>query len=284
MDVPGILTRNVDDCVLILNAIAGTDQLDSTTLDESLAPIEIPSTDISVRGLRVGIPNEYNHAELNQEIHNTWMRVSNLLKEAGADVVPVSLPHTEYSIVCYSVLNQCEVASNMARYDGIEYGLRADESMSTERLYAKTRSLGFNNVVRSRILTGNYYLLSENYNDYFVKAMKARRLIAQDFDAVWNDNIDILLTPTTLSDAPIYKDFISQDNQTQCSVQDYCTQPANMAGIPAINLPISLSKRGLPLSLQLMAPFLHEQRLLTVAKWLEDAVKFPRIYLKESCL
>ncbi|KAH0566982.1 glutamyl-tRNA(Gln) amidotransferase subunit A, mitochondrial isoform X1 [Cotesia glomerata] len=284
MDVPGILTRNVDDCLLILNAIAGTDQLDSTTLDQSLTPIEISSTDINVRGLRVGIPNEYNHAELNQEVHNTWMGVSNLLKEAGAEVVPVSLPHTEYSIVCYSVLNQCEVASNMARYDGIEYGLRADESMSTERLYAKTRSLGFNNVVRSRILTGNYFLLSENYDDYFVKAMKARRLIAQDFDAVWNDNIDILLTPTTLSDAPIYKDFISQDNQTQCSVQDYCTQPANMAGIPAINVPISLSNKGLPLSLQLMAPFLHEQRLLTVAKWLEDAVKFPRIYLKESCL
>ncbi|XP_057324993.1 glutamyl-tRNA(Gln) amidotransferase subunit A, mitochondrial [Microplitis mediator] len=285
MDVPGILARNVDDCLVILNAVAGTDPLDSTTLDEALPPVKLPRADeICVEGLRIGIPNEYNHAELNQEIRNCWMGVSAILKEAGAQVVPVSLPHTKYSIVCYSVLNQCEVASNMARYDGIEYGLRADETSSTEQLYAKTRSMGFNDVVRSRILTGNYYLLSENYDNYFVRAMKVRRLIAQDFDAAWNDNIDILLTPTTLSDAPVYSDFVREDNQTQCSVQDYCTQPANMSGIPALNIPITLSKKGLPLSLQLMAPFLHEERLMTVAKWIEDAVKFPRVQLKDTSL
>ncbi|XP_034949268.1 glutamyl-tRNA(Gln) amidotransferase subunit A, mitochondrial-like [Chelonus insularis] len=285
MDVPGILTRNIDDCILVFNAIAGPDLLDSTTLDKEFNPVKLEdSSSLNITGLKIGIPKEYHLPELDQDIAECLKKVSNLLEQAGASVIPVSLPHTKYSIVCYSVLNQCEVASNMARYDGIEYGFRADESSSTEELYAKTRSLGFNDVVRSRILTGNYFLLEDNYEDYFVKAMKIRRLIAEDFDNVWNSNIDILLTPTTLSDAPLYKDFISIDNQTQCSVQDYCTQPANMAGIPAINVPITLSSKGLPLSLQLMAPFLHEEQLFRVAKWIETAVEFPRIELKDERL
>lgn len=283
MDVPGVLARRVDDCLLLLNSIAGPDNMDSTTLQQEYFPIELADS-VDVRGLRIGIPKEYHPAELSDEVAACWLRVSRLLDEAGATIVPVSLPHTEWSIVCYSVLNQCEVASNMARYDGVEYGLRADNAESTDELYAKTRSLGFNDVVRSRILTGNYFLLAENYDDYFVKAMKVRRLIAQDFEAVWNDNIDVLLTPTTLSDAPLYSDFVTADNQTQCSIQDFCTQPANMAGIPAINVPVDISRRGLPLSLQLMAPYLHEKRLLAVAKWIESAVEFPPLTLKDSSL
>lgn len=139
------------------------------------------------------------------------------------------MPHTKYSIVCYSILNQCEVASNMARYDGIEYGFRADEDASVEKLYAETRRIGLNEVVRHRILAGNYFLLSRNYEKYFVQALKVRRSIANDFDNVWND-VQILLTPTTLTDAPLYKDFVQKTNRDQCAVQDYCTQPANMAG------------------------------------------------------
>lgn len=283
MDVPGILTRTIDDSVLIFNTIGGFDAADSTTIENKFKSIELPDN-IDVKGLRIGIPREYHPSELSPEISDCWQKISNLLVEAGATIVPVSLPHTEYSIVCYSVLNQCEVASNMARYDSLEYGFRADENRSSEELYAKSRSIGFNDVVRSRILTGNYFLLTENYEDYFVKAMKIRRLISQDFDNVWNLNIDLLLTPTTLSDAPRYKDFIAEDNQTQCSIHDFCTQPANMAGIPAINVPIKLSSKGLPLSLQLMAPFLHEERLFTVAKWIEKTVEYPRIELRDTKL
>lgn len=283
MDVPGILTRSVDDASVILNAIAGPDPLDSTTFKTPYVSFELPSS-IDLTGLRIGIPKEYRCHELTKEVDSNWAEVSQLLEEAGARVFPVSLPHTEYSIVCYSVLNQCEVASNMARYDGLEYGHRADESSTVDQLYAKSRSQGFNDVVRSRILGGNYFLLTENYEDYFVRAMKVRRLIAEDFDRVWQSGVDLLLTPTTLSDAPRYCDFISEDNQTQCSVQDFCTQPANMAGIPAVSIPIKLSKKGLPLSLQLMAPQLCEERLLTVAKWIEDVVKFPRLVLKDESL
>lgn len=283
MDVPGILTRNIDDCITILNAIAGPDDYDSTTIKKTFNPIELTNS-IDVSGLRVGIPKEYNSFELNDEVKNTWNNVANLLTEAGAIVSEISMPHTDLSAVCYSVLNQCEVASNMSRYDGIEYGLRANENTSTEKLYAKSRSMGFNDVVRSRILTGNYYLLQENYDDYFLKAMKIRRLISNDFNNIWNNCVDVILTPTTLTDAPLYKDFISKDNQTQCLQQDYCTQPANLAGIPAINIPICHSSRGMPLSLQLMTPFLHDKQLFNVAKWIENAVQYPKLVLNNTKL
>ena len=283
MDVPGIITRRVDDAVLILNAIAGPDTCDSTTLKKEYSPISL-SDKIDVNGLRIGIPKEYRLAEISDEVNACWQNVAQMLEEAGAKIVSVSLPHTEFSIVCYSVLNQCEVASNMARYDGIEFGYRADEHFSTEELFAKTRSAGFNDVVRSRILAGNYFLLQENYENYFIKAMKVRRLIAQDFESVWDSGVDLLLTPTTLSDAPHYRDFIKVDNQTQCSLQDYFTQPANMAGLPAVNIPINISKRGLPLSLQLMSPVLHESTLLSVAKWIEESVQFPKLLLRDTSL
>ncbi|XP_070169204.1 glutamyl-tRNA(Gln) amidotransferase subunit A, mitochondrial isoform X9 [Polyergus mexicanus] len=283
MDVPGILARVIDDTVLILNAIAGPDPADPTTVQNEYVPINLPKT-IDVSNLRIGIPKEYKVQSISEEVQACWDKVSRHLEEAGANIVPVSLPHTDYSIACYSVLNRCDVASNLACYDGIEYGHRADEWSSAHELYKKTRSEGFNDVVKGRILVGNYFLLAENYKEYYVKAMKMRRLIAQDFDALWNGNIDLLLTPTTLTEAPSYNEFTRLDNQTQCLIQDYCTQPANMAGLPAINVPITLSRRGLPLSLQLMAPLFHEQRLLTVAKWIEQTVRFPRLQLKDSCL
>ncbi|XP_071580985.1 glutamyl-tRNA(Gln) amidotransferase subunit A, mitochondrial [Temnothorax nylanderi] len=283
MDVPGILARTVDDAVLILNAIAGPDQADPTTVQREYVPINLSET-IDISNLRIGIPKEYGVQGISEEIEGCWAKVSHLLEGAGASVVPVSLPHTDYSIVCYSVLNRCDVASNLACYDGIEYGHRADEWGSAHELYKRTRSEGFNDVVKGRILVGNYFLLAENYEEYYVKAMKMRRLIAQDFDVLWNNNVDLILTPTTLTEAPIYDEFIQLDNQTQCLIQDHCTQPANMAGLPAINVPIELSREGLPLSLQLMAPLFHEQRLLTVAKWIEQTVRFPRLELKNSCL
>ncbi|XP_012223233.1 glutamyl-tRNA(Gln) amidotransferase subunit A, mitochondrial [Linepithema humile] len=283
MDVPGILARTVDDTVLILNAIAGSDTADPTTVQREYVPINLSET-VDVSNLRIGIPKEYGVQGISEEVQACWDRVSRHLEEAGASIIPVSLPHTNYSIVCYSVLNRCDVASNLACYDGIEYGHRADEWSSTNKLYTKTRSEGFNDVVKGRILVGNYFLLAENYKEYYVKAMKMRRLIAQDFDVLWNNNIDLLLTPTTLTEAPSYNEFAMLDNQTQCLIQDHCTQPANMAGLPAINVPIKLSRRGLPLSLQLMAPLFHEQRLLSIAKWIEQIVQFPKLELKDTCL
>ncbi|XP_076680796.1 glutamyl-tRNA(Gln) amidotransferase subunit A, mitochondrial [Andrena cerasifolii] len=280
MDVPGILTRNVDDAALILNAIAGPDDADSTSVRREYVPLNLPDT-IDISNLRVGIPKEYKLSNISPEIQECWDSVCEYLRESGASISTVSMPHTSYSIMCYSVLNRCDVTSNFACYDGMQYGYRADEWGSVQELYRKTRSEGFGKVVKDRILIGNYFLLEENYDKYYLKAMKMRRLISDDFDIVWDNNIDVLLTPTTLTEAPDYNEFLTLDNQTQCLIQDYCTQPANMAGIPAVNVPIKLSTNGLPLSLQLMAPAFQEERLLTVAKWIEQKVKFPMLELKD---
>ncbi|XP_031764045.1 glutamyl-tRNA(Gln) amidotransferase subunit A, mitochondrial isoform X1 [Galleria mellonella] len=280
MDVPGILTRTVEDAATILNCIAGPDFLDSTTIKKEFDPVSI-TDDFDMTKIKIGIPKEYYCEGMSQEVIDTWRYVADLLENQKAVLKSVSLPHTSVSIAVYSILNQCEVASNMARYDGLEYGFRAEENYSTEELYASTRSQGFNDVVRCRIFAGNYFLLSRNYDKYFVKAQKLRRLISNDFKNIFNgdDHVNILLTPTTLSDAPLYKDFMSKHNRDQCAFQDYCTQPANMAGIPAISIPIRLSKNNLPLSVQLMGPFLSEEILLNVAKRIENIVKFPAVAL-----
>uniref|UniRef100_A0A1Y1KY80 Glutamyl-tRNA(Gln) amidotransferase subunit A, mitochondrial n=1 Tax=Photinus pyralis TaxID=7054 RepID=A0A1Y1KY80_PHOPY len=230
MDVPGILTRYVDDCVTVLNVIAGHDPKDSTTLTKPYRKISLPSANkLGVKGLRVGLPVEYYSSNLDEEVLEVWEEMAQLLEDHGADVREISMPNTEHSIVCYSILNQCEVASNMARYDGIEFGFRADINTSTEQLYATSRSLGFNDIVRNRILTGNYFLLNRNYEAYFNQALKVRRLILNDFDKAWED-VQVLLTPTTLTTAPKYTEFQNKTNRDQCAFQDYCTQPANMAG------------------------------------------------------
>ncbi|XP_045780560.1 glutamyl-tRNA(Gln) amidotransferase subunit A, mitochondrial [Maniola jurtina] len=277
MDVPGILARNIEDLTAILNCIAGPDLLDSTTIKKPFKSIEIKDIDLSK--IKIGIPKEYHCEGMSSEIIDLWRDITDLLENEGCQIKTISLPHTSVSIAVYSILNQCEVASNMARYDGLEFGLRTSEDYSTEELYATTRSQGFNKVVRSRIFAGNYFLLTRNYEKYFLKALKLRRLISDDFDKVFNgpNSVDLLLTPTTLTEAPSYKDFRSRHNRDQCALQDYCTQPANMAGIPAVSIPIRLSSNNLPLSLQLMGPDLSEQVLLSVAKRIEDLVQFPSL-------
>lgn len=280
MDVPGIFARSVSDCVAVLNTVAGPDKLDSTTIRQPFTRLHLPEVgQIDLSTVRIGIPKEYHCDGLSAEVLETWSKVADLLECSGASVRQVSLPNTAASIFVYTILNQCEVASNMARYDGIEYGHRATDERSTEQLYALSRAEGFNDVVKTRILTGNFLLLKKNYDHYFEKALRVRRLIAEDFARVFDssakeERVDILLTPTTLTEAPLYKDFASLTNRDQCAVQDFCTQPANMAGIPAVSIPIRLSQAGLPLSLQLMSNSLNEQLLLTVARWIEAQVEF----------
>ncbi|NWI98632.1 GATA amidotransferase, partial [Crypturellus undulatus] len=280
MDVPGILTRCVDDAAVLLGLLAGHDPQDSTTIQDTFKPFELPDS-IDIRKLCIGIPKEYHVPELSSEIQTLWSKAADLFKDAGAKVIEVSLPHTPYSIVCYHVLCTAEVASNMARFDGLEYGHRADMKQSTESMYAATRREGFNDVVRGRILSGNYFLLKENYDNYFVKAQKVRRLIANDFVKVFGSGVDILLTPTTLSDAAPYVEFIKEDNRTRSAQDDILTQAANMAGLPAVSVPAALSKRGLPLGLQFIGHSFQEKQLLTVAKWFEKQVKFPVIQLED---
>lgn len=236
MDVPGILTRTVDDCVTILNAIAGPDTKDSTCLRKTFNAIDLKSADeISMKNIRIGIPKEYHCDGLSKDVLDTWIKVADLFEDAGADVKEISLPNTASSIFVYTILNQAEVNSNMARYDGIEYGYRTKEWGSTEQFFAINRQIGFNSVLKNRILCGNYFLLSKNYEKYYMKALKVRRMISNDFQNIFTNkdktkNIDAILTPTTLTDAPLYEEFVKNSNRDQCAVQDYCTQAANMAG------------------------------------------------------
>ncbi|MEQ2244869.1 Glu-AdT subunit A [Ilyodon furcidens] len=276
MDVPGIITRSVNDAAIVLGVLQGIDVSDSTTVPAPSTLTELHE-DIDVRSIRVGIPKEYHAPGLSEETLAQWSRVADLFERAGARVEQVSLPHTQYSIVCYHVLCHAEVASNMARFDGLEYGHRSEMESSTEVMYAATRHEGFNDVVRGRILSGNYFLLKQNYQHYFVKAQKLRRLIADDFRRVFDSGVDVLLTPTTLTDAARYHDFTQEDNRTRSAQEDVFTQPANMAGLPAVSVPTALSRRGLPIGLQLIGPALEDRKLLCVAQWIEQRVGFPSI-------
>lgn len=238
MDVPAILTRTVDDCVEILNTIAGPDPMDPTCLRKRCDPIDLPAIEqISMENIRIGIPKEYHCTGLSNAVLETWIKVADMLECAGATVTQISLPNTESSIFVYTILNQSEVSSNMARYDGIEYGYRTKEWSSTEQFFAINRQMGFNSVLKNRILSGNYFLLSKNYDRYYTKALKVRRAIANDFQRVFHHKttdkkatVDLILTPTTLTDAPLFDAFTQHSNRDQCAVQDFCTQAANMAG------------------------------------------------------
>ncbi|XP_006840058.1 PREDICTED: glutamyl-tRNA(Gln) amidotransferase subunit A, mitochondrial [Chrysochloris asiatica] len=280
MDVPGILTRCVDDAAIILGVLAGQDPKDSTTVQDPVKPFVLPSlTDVSK--LCVGIPKEYLVPELSSEVQSLWSKAADLFESQGAKVIEVSLPHTSYSIVCYHVLCTSEVASNMARFDGLEYGHRCNNDVSLEAMYAATRREGFNDVVRGRILSGNFFLLKENYENYFIKAQKVRRLIANDFMDVFNSGVDVLLTPTTLREAIPYSEFIKEDNRTRSAQDDIFTQAVNMAGLPAISVPVALSNQGLPVGLQFIGRAFCDQQLLIIAKWFEKQVQFPIIQLQE---
>uniref|UniRef100_A0A4W6C0T2 Glutamyl-tRNA(Gln) amidotransferase subunit A, mitochondrial n=1 Tax=Lates calcarifer TaxID=8187 RepID=A0A4W6C0T2_LATCA len=276
MDVPGILTRSVSDAATILGILQGLDVKDSTTIPAPSSLTELPE-DFDVKNMCIGIPKEYHAPGLSEEVIAQWSRVADMFERAGARVEQVSLPHTQYSIVCYHVLCHAEVASNMARFDGLEYGHRSEVNSSTEAMYASTRHEGFNDVVRGRILSGNYFLLKQNYQHYFVKAQKVRRLIADDFKHVFSSGVDVLLTPTTLTDAARYSDFTQEDNRTRSAQEDIFTQPVNMAGIPAVSVPTALSRRGLPIGLQLIGPAIQDKKLLSVAQWIEQRVGFPAI-------
>jgi aspartyl-tRNA(Asn)/glutamyl-tRNA(Gln) amidotransferase subunit A len=269
LDQAGPIARNVEDCAILLTSMSGHDLKDSTSL-----PAEVPDFALFVgrspKGLRVGIPREYRAEGMPAEIEALWAQGAEWLKDAGCEVVDVSLPHTRYALPAYYIIAPAEASSNLARYDGMRYGLRAD-GQSLSEVYEATRAAGFGEEVKRRILIGAYVLSAGYYDAYYLKAQKVRRRIADDFDEVFQ-RVDAILTPTAPSAA-----FGLGDNASDpisMYLNDIFTVTVNLAGLPAISVPGALDARGLPLGLQLIGRALDEATVFTLAGALEKAAAF----------
>lgn len=271
LDQAGPLTRSVEDAAIMLGAMAGHDPKDSTSVD-----IDVPDYQAglraSVKGLKVGIPKEYRVDDMPPEIDALWQAGAEWLRQAGAEIVEISLPLTKYALPCYYIVAPAEASSNLARYDGIRYGLRVDGKDLVDT-YEGTRAAGFGDEVQRRIMIGTYVLSSGYYDAYYLKAQKVRTRIAEDFRAVFTE-CDVLLTPTAPSSAFAIGE--KMDDPIAMYLNDIFTVPASMAGLPALSLPAGLDAQGLPLGLQLIGQAFDEARLLSVAQSLETAAAFDK--------
>lgn len=269
LDQAGPLTRTVEDAAIMLECMAGFDPKDATSMKMDI-PQYSQNLSSSLKGKRVGIPKEYRLDTLNPEILKSWDDGIAWLKAEGAEIVDISLPHTEYALPVYYVIAPAEASSNLARYDGIRYGHRTD-GHNLNDLYQKTRARGFGAEVKRRILMGTYVLSSGYYDAYFRQAQKVRRLIKADFDAAFA-HVDMILTPSTPNTA------FSADNPPTDPItmylNDVLTVPANLAGLPAISVPTHLSSDGLPLGLQLIGRAFDEIQIFQAAFALEKAANF----------
>ena len=269
LDQAGPMTRSVEDAAIMLQAMAGHDAKDSTS-----APIDTPNfaSDLAdgVKGMRVGIPKEYTLDGMPADIQALWDQGRIWFEDAGATCVEISLPHTEYALPCYYIVAPAEASSNLARYDGVRYGLRVD-GQSLDEMYENTRGEGFGAEVRRRVMIGTYVLSAGYYDAYYVKAQRVRSLIAQDFKTAY-ENVDVILTPTAPSAAFAIGE--KMHDPIAMYLNDVFTVPASMAGLPAISVPAGLDASGLPLGLQLIGRAFDEVTLLRAARALEDAAEF----------
>ncbi len=272
LDQAGPITRSVRDAAIMLSAMAGHDRMDSTSL-----PVDVPdfaaNIDLDVKGLKIGIPKQYRIEGMASEIEDIWQRGAAWLADAGAEIVEVSLPHTSYALPVYYIVAPAEASSNLARYDGVRYGLRCPGE-SLDEMYANTRGAGFGVEVRRRILIGTYVLSAGYYDAYYIKAQKVRALIAEDFRQAFED-VDVLLTPTAPSSAFVVGE--KMDDPIAMYLNDVFTVPASLAGLPAISLPAGTCGEGLPLGLQLIGRPLDEVTMLRAAAAVERAAVFPAL-------
>ncbi|TGW14886.1 Asp-tRNA(Asn)/Glu-tRNA(Gln) amidotransferase subunit GatA [bacterium NHP-B] len=276
LDQVGPMTQTVEDAALLMAFLAGHDAQDATSCD-----VPVPAyRDVlgqSIRGLRLGIPEEYCAPTMDEDAQVLWEKGRAWFEEAGAEIKPIQLPHARYALQTYTIICSAEASSNLARFDGIRYGLRAEEK-DLHDLYTKTRDVGFGVEVKRRILIGTYAMSQDSYEDYFQRAQKVRRLIFEDFQKAF-DEVDAVLTPTTPTGAfPIGQKL---DDPTTMYLNDVFTVPQNMAGLPAISVPAMLNRDGLPMSLQLTGRPFEEETLLKLAGVLEKQVAFPRFGWKE---
>jgi aspartyl-tRNA(Asn)/glutamyl-tRNA(Gln) amidotransferase subunit A len=269
LDHPGPMARNVRDTAILLGAMAGHDPKDSTS-----APLPVPDYEKAltgdIRGVRIGIPREYRVEAMPGDIEALWQQGIAWLKDAGAEPVEVSLPMTRYALAAYYIIAPAEASSNLARYDGVKYGLRVPGD-SLDEMYELTRAAGFGAEVKRRVLIGTYVLSAGYYDAYYLKAQKVRALIAQDFATAF-EKVDCLLTPTAPSAAFAIGD--KQDDPIAMYLNDVFTVPANLAGLPALSVPAGLSADGLPLGLQITGRAFDEETVLRVGEIIERAAAF----------
>ncbi len=270
LDQAGPMTRTVRDAAIMLGAMAGHDPKDSTSVDMPVPDYEAALED-GVRGLRIGIPAEYRVDGAPEEITAFWEQGIGWLRDAGAEIVEVSLPHTRYALPAYYIVAPAEASSNLARYDGVRYGLRVDDGGDLTAMYEQTRARGFGAEVRRRVLIGTYVLSAGYYDAYYLKAQKIRTLIADDFKKAW-EKVDALLTPTTPEAA--FGPGDKSDDPVAMYLNDVLTVPANMAGLPGLSVPAGLSPQGLPLGLQVVGRAFDEETVLRVGRALERAAAF----------
>ena len=271
LDQAGPMARDVRDCAILLKSMCGFDPKDSTSLDLSVPDFEAALTG-DLKGKTVGIPKEYTIDGIPAEIDALWQRGADMLRDAGAKVVEVSLPHTKYALPTYYIIAPAEASSNLARYDGVRYGLReAPEGGNLIDMYEATRSAGFGDEVKRRIMIGTYVLSAGYYDAYYLKAQKVRTLIQRDFDEAWK-RCDLLLAPTAPSAAFAMGDKV--DDPIAMYLNDVFCVPASLAGLPAMSVPAGLSDDGLPLGLQLIGKALDEEGVLNAGYALERAAGF----------
>ncbi len=270
LDQAGPMTKSVKDCSIMLEAMAGFDKKDSTSIEKKKENYS-KNLKTDIKGLKIGIPKEYRVDNMPKEIDELWNKGKSILKDLGADIIDISLPHTKYALPTYYIVAPAEASSNLARYDGVKYGYRSSKGNDLIKMYENTRSEGFGDEVKRRILIGTYVLSSGYYDAYYLKAQKVRQLIKKDFDENFG-KVDAILTPSTPSSA--FKIGEKTNDPISMYLNDIFTVPVNLAGLPAISVPAGLDKKGYPLGLQLIGKTLDEQNILNVAYAFEKNCNF----------
>jgi len=269
LDQAGPMTRNVKDCSLLLEVMSSFDHKDSTSIDFK-RPNYYSDLNKNIKGKKIGIPKEYRLDGMPSEIEKLWENGIEYLKDCGAEIIDISLPHTNYALPSYYIVAPAEASSNLARYDGVKYGFRA-EGENLIDMYEKTRSQGFGEEVKRRIMIGTYVLSSGYYDAYYLKAQKVRKLIKNDFDDAFK-KVDAILTPSTPSSA--FKLGEKIDDPVSMYLNDIFTVPVNLAGLPGISIPAGLDKNNYPLGLQIIGKPFDEQNILNIAYSMEEKINF----------
>ncbi len=269
LDQAGPMSKDVKDCALLQEIISTYDEKDSTSIDFKRNEYSKELTN-NIKGKKIGIPKEYRVDGMPKEIEDLWTKGIEYAKDCGAEIVEISLPHTNYALPAYYIVAPAEASSNLARYDGVKYGFRSKGENLID-MYEKTRSEGFGSEVQRRIMIGTYVLSSGYYDAYYLKAQKVRKLIKNDFDEAYK-KVDAILTPSTPSAA--FKIGEKTNDPVSMYLNDIFTVPVNLAGLPAISIPAGVDAKGYPLGLQIIGKAFDEQNILNIAYAMEEKIEF----------